>query len=156
MLILTLFAVIPTLADTKPSPRRAVHVRSPMRYQNGILQAPDNSPPGTSHNKLASSFDVIEGSPTRRNVYNHTHTQMKPKSNRQLVTDNNFFPGSEGMPDPADPVTKQNTAKNSKSQFPRLMQQLMDQTQGSFQRDGADRYINDFFQQDVTSSPRFR
>ena len=74
--------IIVPIADSKPSPRRAVNVRSPMKYLNGILQQPDTSVPNTGQSKLASSFDVIEGSPTRRNVYNQTHTQMKPKSNR--------------------------------------------------------------------------
>ena len=36
------------------------------------------------------------------------------------------------------------------------MQQLMDQTQGSFQKNGPDQYISDFFMTDVATSPRYR
>ena len=36
------------------------------------------------------------------------------------------------------------------------MQKLMEQTQGSFGREGVDRYIKDFFTADIVSSPRFR
>ena len=36
------------------------------------------------------------------------------------------------------------------------MQKLMDQTTGSFNKEGAEKYIRDFFKQDVLSSPKYR
>ena len=36
------------------------------------------------------------------------------------------------------------------------MKKIMEQTEGSYAREGPERYINDFFVQDFVSSPRYR
>eukprot|EP00354_Favella_ehrenbergii_P005847 CAMPEP_0170473080 /NCGR_PEP_ID=MMETSP0123-20130129/15036_1 /TAXON_ID=182087 /ORGANISM="Favella ehrenbergii, Strain Fehren 1" /LENGTH=78 /DNA_ID=CAMNT_0010741843 /DNA_START=535 /DNA_END=771 /DNA_ORIENTATION=- len=36
------------------------------------------------------------------------------------------------------------------------MERIMEQTQGSFSRDGPDKYINEFFKDDFISSPKYR
>ena len=41
--------------------------------------------------------------------------------------------------------------------FPHIVQKIMDQTQGSFVKDGGvDKYIGEFFKQDITNSPKYR
>lgn len=54
----------------KASPKRAVNVRSPVKYTNGSFKMPQSVSIPMTQGKLSSSFDVIEGDPNR----NYTQT----------------------------------------------------------------------------------
>lgn len=73
-------AIEPAFATgTRPSPRRAVNVRSPLKYSNGVLQMPEeNIDVPFSDQKFSSSFNVIEGRVSHENrngVKNNTVEQ---------------------------------------------------------------------------------
>lgn len=72
------------------------------------------------------------------------------QSDRNILTQSNFYPGD--TPQQLTGVTKTRVRTN----FPQIMQNLMNQTQGSFVKDGPERYIKDFFVDDMISSPRFK
>ena len=115
-------------------------MRSPLKYVNGMIQSPRETQDPLSAHRLTSSFDVIEGSSARRKQQNYTHTALKTKIDRRLATDTNFYPAGE------TPVASKYTSKNkTRTNFPQIMHKLMEQTQGSFLKEGPDRYINDFF-----------
>ena len=111
----------------------------------------------TTH-KPISSFDVIEGSPHKRD---YTKTQVKfGKSDRNLITETNFFSAADAKAAEGRHMTleshKQMTTTRVRNNFPNIMQKLMEQTQGSFSKDGPQRYIEDFFKEDIISSPKYR
>jgi hypothetical protein len=72
-----------------PSPRRAVHVCSPVKYINGQIQMPvaHQHLPSTAF-KPISSYDVIEGSVDRKT---YTTVGFKPQKHERQLTESNFF-----------------------------------------------------------------
>lgn len=128
------------------SPKREVHVLSPLKYENGQLIPPSNI--GTMQaSKAVSSFDIHEGAQNERAKNNTVNEGV----DRGLITEMNFFNAAE-----AAQVEGRRKTKIGQN-FPHVIQKIMDQTQGSFVRDGgSDRYIQDFFKQDIVSSPRYR
>ena len=123
------------------SPKRAVHVRSPLKYENGRLVPVvehNNKPPVTmpaTACKAVSSFNVVEGSPERKGANSVALGELNRPQN---ITESNFFKAGDHEKGLDDPSTKGSRSKIG-ANLPNIMQKLLDQTQGSFQ--GTDHYI---------------
>lgn len=97
--------------------------------------------------KAVSSFDVYEGAAydrkTNNTVMNNHHAKrggVDSQQQRHLITETNFFNSKE-----LEANVKNRQGRAAGVEFPNIMQKLMDQTQGSYNVGGTDKYIQEFF-----------
>jgi hypothetical protein len=125
-----------------PSPKKEVHVRSPILYKDGILAPPQGliNKEGISQQPLtrqyASSMDVKGEKTPQRNP-------LVKIGDNPLATDVNFYTGMN------DHGLKTAKHKRYNPELANVLNDLMRQSMGSFHKDGTDRFIDDFLKPDV-------
>ena len=124
-----------------PSPKRAVHVRSPVKYANGTFQMPmpleATSPIPLTQGRTASSYDVIEGA-VARSPRTQAQLRSKPErtvAERMVATDSNFYCSQDDTLQEFNKSTARVNGANqdtegrnrrTKSNFPLIMKQIME------------------------------
>ena len=73
-----------------------------------------------------------------------------------MATEANFFDKNAVNVHTEAKERKTEGSKRLRNNFPQIMEKLMEQTQGSFSKAGAEKYISQFFEEDYTTSPRYR
>ena len=128
-------------------------MRSPIKYDNGNFKLPlEPTIPDMSKGKPFSAH-IIEG-----NVRGQGRNQasFRGKNERLLATEANFFDKNAVNVQTEAKERKTEGSKRLRNNFPQIMEKLMEQTQGSFSKAGAEKYISQFFEEDYTTSPRYR
>ena len=113
---------------------------------------PEPSIPDISKGKPFSAH-IIDGNARGQG---RNQASLRSKNERQLVTEANFFDKNTVNVQTEAKERKTEGSKRLRNNFPQIMEKLTEQTQGSFSKAGAEKYISQFFEEDYTTSPRYR